>query len=159
MRPAVSPGAHMARHAGFSLIETMAVLACIAIIAALAYPGYAHYVIKARRAEAQTALLELLQQQEQYFTLHNRYLPFSAESSGPEAGHWRWWSGVRPASSGYELRADPCPEHSIGECVVLTARPGTDRVDRHFRDPECQTLSLRSTGVRAASGPAERCWP
>lgn len=159
MRPAADPGARLARTHGFSLVETLAVLACVIIVALLAYPGYARYVIKARRAEAQSALLELLQQQEQYYTLHNSYIAFSFEATEPEARRYRWWSGARAASSGHELRGEACPDSTIDACIVLTALPGTDRVDRHFRDPECQALTLRSTGARGATGPAARCWP
>ena len=159
MRPAAKPFAGQASVGGFSLVEVLAALACILILAMLAYPAYARYVVKARRAEAESALLELLQQQEQYYTLHNSYVAFSAESTTPEARRYRWWSGTRAASSSHELRGDACPDGGIDICIVLSAVPGSERVDSNFRDPDCGTLSLRSTGARAAGGPASRCWP
>lgn len=159
MQGAAKPRARRSPSPGFSLIEVLAVLACILILAMLAYPAYASYVVKARRAEAESALLELLQQQEQYYTLHNSYIAFSAESSTPEARRYRWWSGSRAASSSHELRGDACADGGIDTCIVLVALPGTERVDRHYRDPDCETLTLQSTGARGASGPSARCWP
>ena len=159
MQRAAKPSAGQAPAAGFSLVEVLAVLACIVILAMLAYPAYASYVVKARRAEAESALLELLQQQEQYYTLHNSYIAFSAESTTPEARRYRWWSGTRTASSSHELRGEACPDSGIDICIVLSAVPGTERVDGLYRDPDCGTLTLRSTGARGASGPAPRCWP
>ena len=159
MRRAAKLGPRRARSRGFSLIEALAVLACVLILAVLAYPSYASYVVKARRAEAESALLELLQQQEQYYTLHNSYIAFSADATTPEARRYRWWSGTRAESSSHELRGEACPDSGIESCIVLSALPGTERVDSHYRDPDCDTLTLRSTGARGASGPSARCWP
>ncbi len=145
--------------AGFTLVETMVVLAIMGLLAAVAYPSYARYVVKARRVEAQAALLELLQQQEHYFTQHNTYLAFSADAATPEAGHFKWWSGARAASSAYELRGEACAAQPIERCIVLKAVPGTDRVDASFRDRDCQVLTLSSTGLHTAAGPAPDCWP
>ncbi len=51
----------------------MIVVAVIAILAAIAYPNYANYVMKARRADAKTALLDLASRQERYFSMRNQY--------------------------------------------------------------------------------------
>ncbi|WP_164248157.1 type IV pilin protein, partial [Stenotrophomonas maltophilia] len=56
---------------GFTLVELMAVLAILAILAALVYPSYTQQVVKARRIEAQLALLDIMQRQEQYRALHH----------------------------------------------------------------------------------------
>ncbi|MFP5393213.1 MAG: type IV pilin protein, partial [Gammaproteobacteria bacterium] len=143
---------HHARRQGFTLVETMVAMAIVAILAALAYPSYRQYVVKSRRTQAQTVLLELMQKQERYYTYHNRYLAFSSASTDPDEKRFRWWLGDTAATSAYELRGEACPGQSIERCVSLVATPGTDKVDRHFRDAECQVLTLRSTGERAAGG-------
>ena len=148
--------------AGYTLIEVMVVVAILLILAAIAYPGYSGYVIKARRAEAQAVLLELMQKQEQHYTRHNTYIAFSSEmdaASAPGARHFRWWSGSHPAASGYELRGEACADEPIERCIVIKAMPGTAQVDAHFRDPACGTLALYSTGARASGGPLRACWP
>ncbi|RSZ57318.1 type IV pilin protein [Massilia atriviolacea] len=149
----------MKRSRGFTLIETMIVMTIVALLAALAYPGYQDFVIKARRAEAQAVLLDLMQKQERYYTQHNRYLAFSADESGPDQVHFKWWSGSKAPSSAYELRGKPCAGQSIARCIVIEAIPGTDRVDTSFRDGACQTLTLSSAGEQTASGAAAGCWP
>jgi type IV pilus assembly protein PilE len=149
----------IASQRGFTLIETLTVLVIMLILASMVYPGYARFVVKARRAEAQAALLELMQKQERYFTQHNRYLAFSAISSDEDAKRFKWYSGTRAASSGYELRGEACPADKIEYCILLTALPGTAMVDRNFKDPECGALTLSSRGERRAEGQAARCWP
>lgn len=144
---------------GFTLIEMLVVLAIVMILMAVVYPGYSTYVVKAKRVEAQAALLEQMQQQERYYTQHNTYLAFSSEASDPDARRFRWWSGASAASSGYELRGDACPDQPINRCIVIKALPGTDKVDATFRDASCQTLMLTSTGQHGADGPDRHCWP
>ncbi len=54
------------RNKGFSLIEIMIVVAIIGILSAIALPSYSKYIVKARRADAQTFLLDVAQRQQQY---------------------------------------------------------------------------------------------
>lgn len=51
---------------GFTLIELMVTVAIIAILASIAYPSYTSYMISARRASAQTHLMDIAQRQQQY---------------------------------------------------------------------------------------------
>lgn len=147
------------RRAGFTLIEALMVLAVLGILAAVAYPSYQQQMIKTRRTEAQLALLETMQRQEQYRALHHSYAGFSGASADAPDGRFRWWIGASPSSSAYELDAYACPGQEIAECVVVRARPGTARVDPRFRDPDCGALTFSSNGEQAASGPSETCWP
>lgn len=145
---------------GFSMIELLIVLAVVAILAALAYPSYARQMVKARRVEAQLALVDAMQQQEQYRARRHTYVAFSSSEAGDEdARQFRWWMGDDPSASPYELDAYACPGQDIRACVELRARPGTERVDTGFSDPECGTLTFNSNGEQGASGESERCWP
>jgi len=147
------------RMRGFTLLETLVVLAIVGILAAIAYPGYARHLVKARRVEAQLALVEAMQRQEQYHAQHHTYVAFSSTSTDGEGAGFRWWLGARPEASAYELDAYACEGGDISECVELRARPGTANVDAGFSDPDCGTLTFDSTGAQAASGAGERCWP
>lgn len=144
---------------GFSLVELMVVLVVMALLGALAYPTYAGYVRKARRVEAQVALVDALQQQERYYAQHNAYLAFSADAPDAQEGRFKWWLGTTARDSAYEIDAYACPGQELAACVELRARPGTSRVNASFSDPECGTLTYNSAGVQAATGPAPRCWP
>lgn len=151
-------------YAGFSLVEVLVVMAVVLILSMLAYPSYTAQITKARRSEGQVALLESMQHQERYYAQHNTYLPFSAageerqDTDGGEKG-FRWWSGSTASGSAYELSARVCADQPATRCIELHAQPGTDRVDGRFRDPECGTLILASSGAHRATGAGKRCWP
>jgi type IV pilus assembly protein PilE len=144
---------------GFTLVEVMVVLVIMAVLGAVAYPTYSGYVRKTRRIEGQVALVEAMQQEERYYSQHNRYMPFSSLLPDSQTGRFKWWSGSAAATSGYEIDAYACPGRQLTECVELRARPGTARVDASFSDAECATLTFNSAGEQASSGTLERCWP
>ncbi|HWT72685.1 MAG TPA: type IV pilin protein [Oxalicibacterium sp.] len=142
---------------GFTLIEAMIVLLIAVILAAIAYPSYREAVIKTRRAEGKAALMKLMQQQERYYAVHGSYLAFSADAGDEEAKRFKWFSGDSPASSFYEIDARACDDEDLRDCVLLSAWPGSARVDAGYRDPLCGNLSLNSRGERSAG--AAQCWP
>ena len=145
----------MARMRGFTLIEVLVALLIVSILASIAWPNYAAYLTKTRRMEGKVALIMAMQQQEQHHALHHSYVAFS--SAAPVAG-LPWWSGTAAGASYYELDAEACPARTLRDCVQLRASPGTANVDVRFRDAECGTLTLLSTGEQGASGPSKRCW-
>ena len=146
------------RGAGFSLMELLVALVIMAVLAAQAMPAYQQHVIRTKRGEGRAALLQLMLQQERYHTQTNTYIAFSSGATEPEARHFNWWSGASPTVSAYEIEGKACDGEQISQCVQLIATPGTEQVDRNFRDPDCQRLTLTSTGLRLASGPSTGCW-
>jgi type IV pilus assembly protein PilE len=149
----------MRRGAGFTLVELMIVVAIIGILASIAYPSYTSYIARSRRLEGQMALLDIMQQQERFYSLHNTYAAFSADSDDPAAQRFKWWSGGEQSGSAYELRGEACPDRDISDCIEVKAMPGTDRVNANFKDAECGTLTLDSIGRRGSTGGSLRCWP
>jgi type IV pilus assembly protein PilE len=141
---------------GFSLIEVMIVVAIVCIIATIGYPSYQESVRKAKRAEGRAALMQLMQQQERYYSQHSSYVAFSFGSVNPNADQFRWHSGDSAKKSAYEIHGEACAGESIANCVVLTARPGTANVDTGYTDPRCRRLMLSSTGRKTADG--NDCW-
>ena len=103
---------------GFSLIELLIVMAIVAIIGTLAYPSYRDNVTAARRADAQSVLLEAAQYMERFYTENNRYdqdsggtavaLP-AALAQSPRDGATKYYdiSVQASSSSTYTLRATP----------------------------------------------------
>ncbi len=158
MKRTQRPGLAPRRRAGLSLVELLIALAVAGIIAAAAYPDFGQHVVRQRRTEAQGALQRMMQQQERYYTLHNRYVAFGPESVDADARLFRWYSGASAARSAYEISGRACDNDTIERCVQLVATPGTRRVDANFRDSECEQLILTSTGERRATGPGPRCW-
>jgi type IV pilus assembly protein PilE len=141
-------------HRGFTLIELMVVLVILAILAATQYPSYLESVRKTRRAEGRAALMQVMQQQERYYTQNGSYIAFS--STMPNG--YKWYSGNTPASSAYEITATACDNDTLQNCVLLTATPGTARVDSAYKDHACGTLSFASNGTKTAAQHGGQCW-
>jgi type IV pilus assembly protein PilE len=139
---------------GFTFIELLAVLALLAILTALAVPSYQASIKRAKRAEAWAAMMKIMQQQERHYSMQGSYATYSA--SKPQG--FAWHSGNTPQSSAYEISAAACEGYTLKQCVVLTAKPGTQRVQAGYTDKECGTLALDSTGTRTTSGDGTFCW-
>lgn len=161
---------------GFTLIELMITVAIIGILAAVAYPAYSDSILKGRRAQARTALLELMQQQERYMTQFNCYLPFTTDAalaatatagcdgkagSAPNNVPFKVFAGEKKGSAAYRLSSSACSTggntQPLNECIQLTATPVSS-------DPKVGNLTLSSNGVKSCSGTASSsnpalCWP
>ena len=131
--PLIANGLHFA-FMGVICIELMIVVAILAIIAAIALPSYNRHVEKARRADAQSALLSGAQALERCFTRNNAYnvaactVPaFSAD------GFYTITMATTPST------------------FILTATAtGTDA---------CSPFTLDHLGIRGSGGSnADRCW-
>lgn len=130
----------------------MITVAIIGILAAVAYPSYQDSVLKGRRAEGRTALLNMLQQQERYYTQNGSYLAFAAGASGSNGSTattnsgvpipFKTISGDSSTSFAYTLSAVACDGFALSECVLLSAVP-------QRTDTAVGTLTLMSTGVKS----------
>ncbi len=160
MKPAMHylPLPHRRAVRGFTLIELMITVAIVALLASIAYPAYTDSVLKGRRAEARTALMELMQQQERYMTQRNTYMCWPGSSpcqTTAEAKQtFKLFSGDKEAGAAYTLTASTCasPNNQIRECVLLTATPARP-------DPAAGNLWINSIGQKGCTGTNDKvCW-
>ena len=123
---------------GFTLMELMVAVAIVAILTSLAWPSWSHVLLRARRTEAQLALLAIQHAQERYFANHLRY-----------AGSLQAGSGLGLAahseSGDYLLQTTAAEDGQSYEAIAAVDPRGRQR-----RDSRCMVLSINSLGERKA---------
>ena len=134
------------RFAGFTLIELVIVVAIIGILTAI----YLEQIRSSRRSDGQAKLLEVMQAQERYYTVHNAYslklkddLGYPTESVPSDSG----W---------YNISAAPCGAGvPLSQCVQLTATAQNDQAN-----DACGNLTLNARGQwqRSGSAPESQCF-
>lgn len=134
---------------GFSLIELMIVVAILGILVAVALPSYSSYVTRSKRSECRAAIMQVMQQQERYYTQQNAYLAFTSIAASIPM---RQFSGDSPGSSACNLSAAACTGLTLGACVVVTGTPVNS-------DPLVGNITLQSDGTKGCSGSDQtKCW-
>jgi len=129
-----SPGPNIAR--GFSLIELMITVSIVAILATIAYPSYASFIRKAKRTEAQVALMDWA----------NRQINWRAD-------HPNYNSTIRPTDTenyAYTMV-------STASSFTLTATALNDQLNDKEAGAPCTQMSLNQDGAVGPSG-YEKCW-
>ena len=59
---------------GHSLVEVMIAIAILALLATIAYPSYRNYLLRANRAEAKMALIDIADRMQQYYFDNKTYM-------------------------------------------------------------------------------------
>lgn len=135
------------RHAGFTLTEILITLAIVAVLAGIALPGYQSIVQKARRHDAEDALMGLRQAMERHFARTGSYDGAANEGGVPQnfpaqtplegAGHFYDLRVINVSELGYELTATPVGGQASDECGALR---------------------LNSAGQRGSGSTSGNCW-
>lgn len=76
-------GPRPCKRQGFTLIEVMIAVAVVSILVALAIPSYQRYVIRGKRAAAQSQMLDIANREQQFLLANRVYVDKTAlEASG-----------------------------------------------------------------------------
>lgn len=117
---------------GFSLIELLVAVAIIGILAGVAYPSYMEYVLKSKRTEAQSALIDIANRQEMYYLDNRQYatnlntqLGLSANPFISENGYYSISTSSASATIDFTLTAVPVSTSTQAadtDCATLTIK-------------------------------------
>lgn len=121
---------------GFTLIELMITVAVIGILAAIAYPSYLESVMKSRRADAKSALLDAAQSMEKYYTENSKYTGAAVGTVFPASstdGYYTLSFSVAASAAAYTLQAAPT-------------------TNGHQNNDKCGNFTLSSIGVKGVNG-------
>ena len=128
----------MKRSKGFTLIELMIAVTIVGILAAVAYPAYLDQIRKSRRAEAQSALLNIAARQQQMLLDSRSY----ATSIGA-------LNVTVPAGVQANYTVALTVDSTTVPLFTVTAAPlGKQVADK------CGTLGITQTGAKSPAG----CW-
>ena len=130
---------------GFTLIELMITVAVVAILAGVAYPSYRDMISKGRRADGKSAMLDVAQRMERYYTERSTYVGASLGAGGIYAA---------TSAQGYYTLAISAQSASA---FSLTATPtGAQASDA------CGTYGYNQAGTKSVGGAATlssaTCW-
>jgi type IV pilus assembly protein PilE len=132
---------------GFTLIELMLVVMIIGILMAISIPSYRDYVLRGKRTDGQTALLDIASRQERFVAQNNTYTTLIAEPEGLSMGT------TTSQDDQYDMSVAACGGGgTIATCYVITATA----VGSQASDTDCATITYDSTGTR--SGTTDECW-
>jgi type IV pilus assembly protein PilE len=136
---------------GFTLIELMIVITIIGILSAIAVPSYNNYVLRGKRSEGRTAIMDAAARQERVYSDNNQYTSTIgtgglgiSDPSGCSA------TGVQSETCKYTLTTAAT---NSNQAFTATATPT-------FIDPECAILSVNQAGTKTATGTDTviNCW-
>jgi type IV pilus assembly protein PilE len=144
---------------GFTLIELMIVVMIVGILAAIAYPSYQNSVTKSRRADAKSALLELSNWMERYYTAKGCYsVPDANGNCTTTAPTLPFTVTPKSGKANYNLTVDVTKPTTSG--FTLTATPIIPSGSSVSPDPTCDALTLDNTGAKTenGTGTVADCW-
>lgn len=145
----------MDKRKGFTLIELLIVVAVVGILAGIAYPSWRDYIARGRRTDGKSALLDLANRMERYYSQQNTYLGATLGSGGA--------SDVRSSNLSPEGWYTLSLTNLSASTYTLNATP---RNAQATDDSLCQTLTLTNLGIKGIangpggtpSGSVTQCW-
>ncbi|MEI6744869.1 MAG: type IV pilin protein [Methylococcaceae bacterium] len=134
-----------AKQMGFTLIELMITVAIIGILSSVGYPSYMSHIQKAKRSEAQAALVSMATAMEQWRVENNNDYTGVTVGTGDTS---IFTDRVPTDGSGTQSYTLSIATLATGNYTLQATPVSTD---------DCGTLTLDSTGVKTSST-GTNCW-
>lgn len=141
---------------GFTLIELMIVILIVGILASIAFPAYNDQMRKGKRSDGVTALMQVAQAQERFFSRGFSYsndiqtqLGFGANPYVSEEGYYNVTVAIPGA----------CVSGAVNTCFTATATA----IGGQAGDTNCATLTIDDRGVKTSADDSANdttgdCW-
>ena len=146
--------------AGFTLVELMVVVVIASILVTIAVPSYLAQVRQSRRTEARTAILDLAQREERFFSTNGATYTAVPANLG--------YSGAFPQAVGslyYQITvcSPACAPSTIATAPSYTVTATPVAGQSQVNDTPCQSFSVDSTGRQfafdnAGNNTTTTCW-
>lgn len=149
------------RQRGFTLIELVIAMVIASILAAIAIPSYTSYIMKSRRTEAKSALLNLASLEERFFSTNNTY-----STTPSDLGYATTAAVPFPVGNGYyNITAlsvipavAPANSASAGTPAIYTITATPVPTSSQANDSGCTSFTITSGGVQSSTGSSTTCW-
>lgn len=129
---------------GFTLIELLITVTIVAILTSIGYSTYQNKMKEARRTEAKTKLMEIMQKEERYFNENNTYTVTFTQMS---------YTSPVYSDNQYYIVTGVANGNGLLDGIILTATPqGVQATDT------CANFVLNSNGQKSVSGTDNYCW-
>lgn len=125
--------------AGFTLIELMIVVVIVAILAAVALPIYQSQIMRSRRVDAKSAVLELAARQEKYFAMNNKFSMTASDLGYPTLP----WDIVSSGGTSY-YRLTVTTSNSNQAFTAVATPTGSQ-----MQDSDCFAYAIDQTGNKS----------
>jgi len=139
------------RFSGFTLIELMITVVIISILSSIAYPVYTDYLMRSKRADGKTGLLNLQLQQEKYRANCPQYANgiHATTLTCVTGGSHNLVANTSSPDAYYTLAITA----GTATTFTLTATPT-------FTDAKCGTLGINQAGTKTVTGTdtVANCW-
>lgn len=135
---------------GFTLIETLVVIAIGATLASIAYASYQGSITKSRRNSAVVAIMDVLKRQEEYF-VNNKAYATALTSLGYTTNPYYVDKNGSGTSSGDSIYRIQLATGASTSAFTVEAVPQNEQTS----DSQCGTLQMSSTGAKSISGGTE----
>ena len=150
---------------GFTLIELMIVVVIIGVLATIAYPSYTQYVSQSRRADAYTALSQIANNLEKFYSQCGAYTAditsaTATNCTAPAGGTLGLGANGNQSPNQYYLLTIATAGAGVpasGYLITATAQ------GLQSKDTDCRTITLDSTGAKKAKNSSSvdtstTCW-
>ena len=136
---------------GFTLIELMIVVAIVGIIAAIAIPSYNESSAKAKRRDAQAALMGLASAMERFYTQGSTYAGTAGAGDAPIASLYPSQAPLDGGQKYYNLTitGEDADSYTLSAVPIAGGSMAGDR---------CGTMTMAETGAKGDGDASADCW-